>query len=170
MIEAIVAYDMNRAIGSGNYLPWKSREDMRYFKRMTEGNVVIMGFNTWGSLIDLPLKGRDNIVLTRNIRHIRAIHDVGGLVAHDIAIAARMGELLSEGRRCFVIGGSSIYHQMMPLTQQIHVTEFQGVVGGCESFFPRLEGDWTKETAFAGFMFDKDVDMHYQQYTLLRKE
>ena len=66
----IVAMCRNRGIGYDNGLPWKLRNDMKYFKRMTIGdgnNCVIMGKNTWYSLrtsITEPLPKRDKIIMS----------------------------------------------------------------------------------------------------------
>ena len=63
----IVATDLNWVIGKGNSIPWHEPEDLKYFKQLTEGKVVIMGYNTFDSIlvaIDRPLPDRLSIVVT----------------------------------------------------------------------------------------------------------
>src|ERR1041384_5288384 len=76
--KAIVAMSLNRVIGKDNKLPWHLPEDLRWFKKLTMGNVIIMGRKTWDS-IGKPLPNRESIVLTRsqidipNVRTIRSL-------------------------------------------------------------------------------------------------
>ena len=65
MISLIVAKAANGAIGKGNRMPWHISGDLKYFKRVTTGHPVIMGYNTWLSLGGRPLPGRRNIVVSR---------------------------------------------------------------------------------------------------------
>jgi hypothetical protein len=51
-VEVIVAFDNNGGIGFNNIIPWKCRDDMKHFKEVTSGHVVIMGRKTWSSLPD----------------------------------------------------------------------------------------------------------------------
>lgn len=63
MINGIVAVDkFSNGIGFKNALPWKLPSDLKFFKEMTYGDVVVMGYNTMLSL-KKPLSGRKNIVL-----------------------------------------------------------------------------------------------------------
>ena len=66
MLSIIVAIDQNNGIGKDNSMPWHLSDDLRRFKAITMGHTVIMGRNTWLSLPFKPLKGRRNIVITRN--------------------------------------------------------------------------------------------------------
>src|SRR3954451_19546000 len=63
--KAIAAMSENRVIGAGNKIPWHLPEDFKWFKKMTTGQVVIMGRKTFESL-GKPLPNRINIVLTRH--------------------------------------------------------------------------------------------------------
>ena len=62
----IIALNEKNGIGLNNEIPWKCPEDLRFFRQMTENNVVVMGRKTWESLPHRPLKNRINIVLSRN--------------------------------------------------------------------------------------------------------
>ena len=77
--KAIVAMSLNRAIGKDNKLPWRIPEDLRWFKKLTTGNVIIMGRRTWES-IGKPLPNRESIVVTRSeipgVRTVRTLREI----------------------------------------------------------------------------------------------
>ena len=68
IISLIVAASTNNAIGSNNQLLWKLPKDLTFFKNTTWGNAIVMGRKTFESLGNKPLKGRLNIVITRQER------------------------------------------------------------------------------------------------------
>ena len=105
--KAIAAMSLNRVIGAGNRLPWHLPEDFRWFKRMTTGQVIVMGRKTFES-IGRPLPHRTTVVLTRAgapIPGVRVVADLGQLDAADPAFA---------GREIFICGGAQIYQQALP--------------------------------------------------------
>src|SRR5437016_2161951 len=63
MISMIVAYANGRVIGQDGKIPWRLPDDLRYFKRMTSGHIVVMGRKTFEA-IGRPLPQRRNVVLT----------------------------------------------------------------------------------------------------------
>ena len=65
MVKIIVAVDKKGAIGKNNDLLYTIKEDLKNFKELTSGNIVVMGRNTWDSLPIKPLPNRTNIVLTK---------------------------------------------------------------------------------------------------------
>ena len=68
MIKAIMAVDDNGGISRGSSMPWpKNSNDLKWFKKNTENQVVVMGRKTWESLPFKPLPGRRNIVLSSAI-------------------------------------------------------------------------------------------------------
>src|SRR5689334_631372 len=98
-LKAILAMSLNRVIGKDNKLPWHLPEDLRWFKKLTTGNVIIMGRKTWDSL-GKPLPNRENIVLTRSsvsIPGARAIRSLDELQPEN------------DARDYFIIGGAQIF-------------------------------------------------------------
>jgi dihydrofolate reductase len=79
MMNIIVAVDRNMAIGLGNKLLTHLKPDMEYFRKTTEGNIVVMGYNTYMSLPKRPLKNRINIVITK-----KDIELEGAIVVHSV--------------------------------------------------------------------------------------
>ena len=66
MFDIIVAVSKNWVIGKNNDIPWKSKEDMKYFRKVTTGGIIIMGYKTFQS-IGRKLPNRINIVINREI-------------------------------------------------------------------------------------------------------
>ena len=83
-LAMVVAMNSERVIGVDGDLPWRIREDLRHFKRVTMGR-IIMGRKIWDS-IDCPLPGRQNIVVTRN----RALVIEGADVVHSLEEAIEL--------------------------------------------------------------------------------
>ena len=74
MISAIVAVDNNWGIGYNGKLLERIPEDLKYFKELTNNNVIVMGRKTWNSLPVNPLPNRTNIIITRNPIHFTNIN------------------------------------------------------------------------------------------------
>lgn len=65
-VGLIYCQDADGVIGVDGEMPWYCKSEMEWFKAATLGSVVVMGRKTWESLPNGPLKGRKNIVLTRD--------------------------------------------------------------------------------------------------------
>ena len=126
--KAIAAMSLNRVIGAGNQIPWHLPEDFKWFKKMTIGNVVVMGRKTFES-IGKPLPNRDTIVLSRSEFRHPGVH-----------VLRRLEELapLTTGREVFVAGGAQIYEQALPLCSDLYLTLVKREVAG-DAFFPAFE-------------------------------
>ena len=126
-VSLIVAAASNDVIGKDGALPWHLPEDLRHFKTLTMGNVVVMGRLTHDSIIarlGRPLPGRKSIVITTR-----------PLAEHeDVVIAASVPEALAAARsqeaEIFICGGASIYEQTLPEVTRIHLTRIHREVEG----------------------------------------
>ena len=136
MIIGIVAVAKNNAIGKRGKLPWHYSADMKFFKETTSGHAVVMGRKTWLSL-GKPLKGRLNIVLSRN-PNIEPEESL--LVFSDIDSVLSLSKSLTTD--LFVIGGAEIYREFLPHIEKWFVTEIPMKVDGADAFMPEgyLEG------------------------------
>jgi len=114
-ISLIVAINHQRVIGINNTLPWHLPDDLRYFKRITQDSVVIMGRKTYAS-IGRPLPNRNNIVLTRDPNFLAA----GCTIMH--ALPQAIEHAKTEGKPVFIIGGAELYAQALPLCQTLYLT------------------------------------------------
>ncbi len=133
-MKTIVAADKNWGIGKDNKLLVSIPADMKFFRQETIGKVVVMGRKTLESFPGgMPLSGRTNIVLTRNMDY-RA---KGAQIVHS------REELLKELERypsedIYVIGGDSVYKMMLPLCDTAYVTKIDFAYEA-DSYFPNLD-------------------------------
>lgn len=132
----VVAYDQQRCIGDDNDLPWAGElpRDMRHFKDLTTGNIVIMGRATFES-IGRPLPGRENRVISRQ----EGLEIPGCTVYTDPEDALVID--YDDPRELFVIGGEQIYRAYLPLARLIVATEIAARFHG-DTYFPVLPEDW----------------------------
>lgn len=118
-MNLIVAVDNNWAIGYQNKILVNIPEDMQLFRKETTGKVVIMGRKTLESFPNgLPLRDRINIVMTKEKN--KKIKDA--IVCHSVE------EVLEETKKynsddIFVIGGESVYRELLPYCKVAHVTK-----------------------------------------------
>jgi len=133
-ITLIVARAQNGVIGRGGKLPWHIPADLKRFKALTMGSVMVMGRKTFESLPGV-LPGRRHVVITRD----RGWSDAGAEVAHDLDEALR----LAGSERVSVIGGAEIFALFLPLADRIELTEvLDDVPGDAVIADPRASGDW----------------------------
>ena len=135
-MNIIVAADQNWAIGKDNKLLISIPADMKFFRTTTTGKVVVMGRKTLESFPGgQPLKKRTNIVLTRD-KHYK-VKDA--IVVHSIeGVLEELKKYDSED--VYVIGGDSIYSQMLPYCDTAHVTKIDFAYEA-DSWFPNLDED-----------------------------
>lgn len=117
-IHFIWAEDLDGWIGKNNRLPWHSSADLRHFRQLTTGHPIVMGHNTYDS-IGRPLPNRQNIVLTHSriaVPNVTAVPNIEGLKA----LLAGLNEPV------YVIGGSGIFHQLMPWAAVLDRTIING--------------------------------------------
>ncbi len=135
--KAIAAMSRNRVIGAGNRIPWHLPEDFKWFKKMTTGQVVIMGRKTFES-IGRPLPGRRNLVISRNPDY-RA-DGVEVIDSVDAALALLAGSDVAE---LMVIGGGHLYGQLLPRADRLYLTRIDLAVEGDTRFPAFDENDWS---------------------------
>ncbi len=147
-INVIVAMTKSRVIGKDGALPWHLSEDLKLFKAHTTGNIVIMGRKTFDS-IGRPLPNRRNIVVSKSIREDEKVRGVEYFPDLDHAVASAQ-----EGDgRIFIIGGASIYHQMIEKADRLYISMVDGEFEG-DTYFPEIRDDLWKVVAtepHAGF-------------------
>ena len=139
-LALIAAVARNRVIGKDNRLLWHLPEDMRHFRETTRGQTVIMGRKTWESLPEKfrPLPGRLNIVLSRNPDYPAP----GATLAGSLEEAIRLAGEASEAGETFIIGGSELYRQALPLAERLYLTEIAADYEG-DTCFPQIpQGEW----------------------------
>ena len=133
-MNLIVAVDKNWAIGKDNKLLVSIPQDMKFFRETTMGKVVVMGRKTLESFPGgQPLKKRTNIVITRDKNY--SVKDA--IVVHSVEEA--LEELKNyNSEDVYVIGGDSIYRQMLPYCHVAHVTKINHAYEA-DTYFPNLD-------------------------------
>ncbi len=136
-ITIVVARAQNGVIGRGGKLPWHIPADLKRFKALTMGSVMVMGRRTFESLPGL-LPGRRHIVLTRD----REWRPEGAEIAHDLQEALR----LAGGQQVSVIGGAQIFEMFLPLADRIELTEVLADIAGDTLLADPRDGAHWRET------------------------
>ncbi|GFN97047.1 dihydrofolate reductase [Plakobranchus ocellatus] len=145
-INVVVAACNNMGIGINGKLPWRLKQDMAFFKKVTsttsdpsKKNVVIMGKNTWLSIPAKfrPLSGRLNIVLSttltdvpQNVYVVKSLEQAMDLV----------NSMASTVENVFVIGGASVYKEAMfgSYPCRVYLTRVMGDFI-CDTFLPQID-------------------------------
>ena len=138
-MNLIAAVDSNWAIGFQNSLLVRIPEDQKWFRETTTGKAVIMGRKTLESFPNkAPLKNRTNIVIT-NDKNYKV---EGAIVVHTIEDAIKAAADFAD-EDIYVIGGESIYRQMLPYCNVAHITKIDYAYQA-DAYFPNLdkEEDW----------------------------
>ena len=118
-IAIIVAKAADHGIGCSHGLPWYIPDELKYFKKITIGKPVIMGRKTFLSL-GKPLKGRENIVLTRG-----DFSQDGITVKHSLEEAIDFARINAESQNqneIMIIGGEDIFKQAFKLADIVYLT------------------------------------------------
>lgn len=139
-MNIIAAVDKNWGIGYQNKLLNSIPEDMKFFRETTTGKVVVMGRKTLESFPHgRPLKNRTNIVLTTDMSY----NVEGAIVLHSLEeLLLKLAEYPTED--VYVIGGESIYRQLLPYCDIAHIT-WMDYAYRADTYFPNLDEDpdWT---------------------------
>ena len=136
-IYLLAAVAANGIIGAGGGIPWRLPEDLQHFKRLTMGHPIIMGRRTWESLKG-PLPGRENIVVTRN----KGYEAAGAAVANSLEAALA---LCADEPIVFVIGGSQLFAESLPIAAGLVMTEIYRDYEG-DTWFPQYDRSRWKES------------------------
>ncbi|QQR88272.1 MAG: dihydrofolate reductase [Flavobacteriales bacterium] len=141
IVSAIVAVSENGIIGRKGDLPWRLPDDMKFFQRTTMGHHVITGRKNWDSipLKYRPLKGRPNIVVTRNADFDAPGAVVVGSLNEAIALARHEGDV-----EAFIIGGGEIYKEALRegLVDRLYITRVHAHIDGDTSFPSIPTNEW----------------------------
>ena len=135
-IVLVAAIGENNVIGYAGQLPWRLKSDLAHFRKLTIGKPVVMGRKTFES-IGKPLKGRTNIVVTRDAKF-----STPGLVAapsfeQALALARQDAEKRGAGE-IMIIGGSDIFAAAMPLADRLEITHVHASPQG-DVTFPAID-------------------------------
>lgn len=130
----IAAVSQNGVIGNSGSIPWHSKEDFKHFKDTTMGSPIIMGRKNFESLKQ-PLKGRLNIVITRNKDY--NFNDENVIVVNSVREALSLCES-KNSEKAFIIGGGEIYSQTINIADELIISRMNITVEG-DTFFPAID-------------------------------
>jgi dihydrofolate reductase len=160
IIKAIVAVDANWGIGCKGQLLARIPADMKYFKDQTINKIVVMGQVTFESLPNRkPLPNRINIVLSNELSFTNP----------EVTICRSLEELWvtvkpNQQADTFVIGGESIYQQLLPFCQEALVTKIEQSFLA-DKYFPNLDkmAEW-EMTEISQSMNYSDINFRFARY------
>lgn len=131
MNKMILCTDSKNGIGKNGTIPWHSSDDFKHFKAETQGQKVLMGYNTWQSLPRKPLPDRLNIVVTS-----RTVSDDEINKHRDVIFIHKnsLQDFLRYNDNIIVIGGATIYQAALPFVDEIILSNIDGDYE-CDTFF-----------------------------------
>lgn len=131
-INIIAAVARNGAIGKDNKLVYWLPNDLKRFKALTTGHTILMGRRTYDSLPKGALPNRRNVVVSRTVKEIPGCDCYA-------SVEEALGSCGAD-EDVYVIGGESIYRQLLPLAQRLCLTEIDDTPEGADAFFPEFSG------------------------------
>ena len=163
MLSIIVAKAKNNIIGKDNKLLWNIPEDLKRFKKLTTGHVIIMGRKTFES-IGKVLPDRKHIIFSQN-RGLK-YDDENVEVVHSML---EIKEYIDNEEENFVIGGAMIYNLLMPHVSKMYITEIDKDFEG-DAFFPKVNEDiWDVVEEEKG-LIDEESKLNFSYVTYERKK
>ena len=161
MLAIIVCVAKNNAIGLNGGMIYHQRADLKRFKDLTTGHTVVMGRLTFESFPKGALPNRRNIVLTRGDRSFL-----------NTEVFPSFQEALKhcgEEEKVFVIGGSSVYGESLPLADELYLTLVDDIPAEADTFFPQINFEEWEETFRESHPADEQNDQPYTFINLKRK-
>lgn len=153
MIGIIVAYAKNNVIGKDGKIPWKIKGEQKRFKKLTTGNVVIMGRKSYEE-IGHPLPNRITMVVSRTKNYDQE----NCFTVQSLQEALK----LAGNRDVFISGGARLYKEAISIVDKIFITEIDKDIEG-DTFFPKFdESHFVKEI---NEHFDGEIPYTYVTFT-----
>jgi dihydrofolate reductase len=162
VLKILVAFDENRVIGKNNTLIWHLPADLKRFKALTTGHVIIMGRKTFES-IGKPLPNRTSIVISRQAD----LEIEGAIIAHSVEEAILKAKSITR-EDIYIVGGAEIYALSLPLADQILVTQLHDIFDG-DAYFPEIPAEIFEITEKERGITDEKNAYQYSYLTYTRK-
>lgn len=152
MISIIAAIGKNNELGFDNKLLWDIKEDMKYFREITTGKTVVMGYNTYKS-IGMPLPKRENIVISRTPID-------GNYMVMSFDHILRRYEFSED--EIFIIGGAKIYNNFLEYAKKLYITHIYDEKTA-DAYFPQFdENDYNVISSKNGL--SEEIDYTFKVY------
>ncbi|MEX2054540.1 MAG: dihydrofolate reductase [Candidatus Andersenbacteria bacterium] len=151
MIHLVVSMTADHVIGRDGDQPWYIKEDLEHFKQLTQGHTIIVGRRTLETpALSRPLPNRHTIIVSDT-----PVTIPNATVCSSIPEALKVAQAF--GTEIFVIGGRSIYEQLLPLANVLHISWVKRAYAGNVYFPTYNEHEWQLEESkdFAEFTYKK---------------
>lgn len=156
-ISMIAAIGKNNELGKDNNLIWYLPEDLKFFKETTTGHTIVMGMNTLNSL-PRKLKNRRYIVITtKNIEldpDIKVVHSIDELLEY----------INTLDEETFIIGGASIYNQMIDYSDKMYLTEVDATCEDADVYYPEFNKDEWEEELLSEHVTEDNIKYSHKIY------
>ncbi len=152
MIALVVAYDKNKAIGKDGKMPWNIPGELKRYRELTTGNVIIMGRRTYQS-VGCALPNRINIVITTTMDHID-----GCIVAKSLQEAIS----LAGDKDIYISGGAGVYKEALDIVDVMYITKIDAEFEA-DTFFPDFDESLFVKTI--GETYHEEETYTYVTYT-----
>ena len=155
-LSLIVAIGQNYEIGKDNKLLWHLPNDLKFFKETTLNKTIIMGKNTFESLPKM-LPNRKHIIISDSEYKVE-----GAIIFNNIEDT--LNYINNTDEECFIIGGMSIYKQLLPYAKYLYITKIEDTKEA-DAYFPNLnEEDYIVELLGE----NEDNNIKYKHYKYKR--
>lgn len=170
MINAIVCTGLDWSIGKNGKLLYHGKEDMRRFRELTTGGIIIVGHKTFNTFKQKPLPGRTNIVISSEFDEPVGSHElIGSDMEHIIPF-------LEENRHndipIWIVGGESVYEQLLPYTDRVWLTKVIHMWPDADAFFPNLDkmqDEWSIVRATDVNLDTSGIHKYHYQYFIYER-
>ena len=161
-IKLIAAVDRNFAIGKRGSLLFKIPEDLKLFKRLTTGHIVLMGRKTFESLGCKPLPDRVNIVISTT----KKFDDDGVITFESLTTAVEYSKLNYPDKDLYVVGGGRVYEESLKYADEFILTRYDRSYEDADTYFPEVpETEFREEETLLEGSFE---DCKYRTIVLHR--
>ena len=132
MIALIVARSRNNVIGRNGQIPWKIKGEQAQFKKLTTGNVVVMGRKSYEE-IGHPLPNRMNIIVSLSANYS----------GENLVTVSSLQEAIKAAgdANIYVCGGYGLFMEAIPIVEKMYITEIDIEITDGDVFFPEFNKD-----------------------------
>jgi len=162
MLSIIVSIANDNVIGKDNKLIWHIPEDLKRFKRITEGHTMVMGAATFVSL-GRVLPNRKHIVLCKGVK--LDVNDDNVVLLEDLN---DLDKYIKDDEEVFIIGGGTIYKLFMPKADKLYITKINQDFEG-DTFFPEIDENIWQVVEREPGLKNAENPYDYEYITYVRK-
>lgn len=157
----IAAVDQNLALGVSGNLLFRIPEDLKLFKRLTTGHIVLMGRKTFESLGCKPLPDRVNIVISTTKKY-----DDGVITFERLTAAVEYSKHSFPDKDLYVVGGGRVYEESLKYADEVILTRYDRAYEDVDTYFPAVpETEFREEKTLLEGSFE---DCKYRTIVLHR--